>query len=125
MSPEAVLTADPEIIIATGSNWTYSPGAKGFVSLGYGANPEEARTQLRALTDAGLELAPGGQKRAVLRRLAPVLHLALPLRDPPAVRQVDVPTGVRRPRSDSGVAGVPPPLPADQYSGTFWVGLND
>jgi len=52
MSPEAVLTADPDIIIATGSNWTYSPGAKGFVSLGYGANPEEARAQLRALTDA-------------------------------------------------------------------------
>ena len=52
ISPEAVLTADPEIIIATGSNWTYSPGAKGFVSLGYGANPEEARAQLRALTDA-------------------------------------------------------------------------
>lgn len=55
LNPEQVLTSDPELVIATGSNWTQSTSAKppgvGFVSLGYTARPEEARGQLLKLTE--------------------------------------------------------------------------
>lgn len=54
INPEQVLTSDPELMIATGSNWTQSPtkrGDIGFVSLGYTAKPDEARAQLQKLTE--------------------------------------------------------------------------
>jgi ABC-type Fe3+-hydroxamate transport system substrate-binding protein len=65
-----VLTSDPEIIIATGSNWTYSPTVRdGFVNLGLGANPAVAREQLRALTGspgfAGLRAVQGNRFHAI------------------------------------------------------------
>jgi iron complex transport system substrate-binding protein len=52
LNPEKVLVADVDVVIATGSNWTHSPGQKGgWVRLGYGASPEESRQQLRALAE--------------------------------------------------------------------------
>lgn len=54
ISPEQVLTSDPPLIIATGSNWTYSPSKQqgiDYVSLGYGADPSQARAQLARLTE--------------------------------------------------------------------------
>ncbi|MCC6175599.1 MAG: ABC transporter substrate-binding protein [Chloroflexi bacterium] len=55
INPEQVLTSDPDLVIATGSNWSQYSGNKtegvGFVSLGYGADPDEARAQLLALTE--------------------------------------------------------------------------
>lgn len=55
LNPEQILQSDPDLIIATGSNWSqYSgnrPAGVGFVSLGYGARVEEARAQLRGLTE--------------------------------------------------------------------------
>ncbi len=49
LNPEKVRAADPQMVIATGSNWTYNGSNSGFVSLGYGAATEDARRQLRAL----------------------------------------------------------------------------
>lgn len=53
LNPEAVLDADPDVIIATGANWKNQetkPADVGFVSLGYGAGPAAAE-QLDGLTD--------------------------------------------------------------------------
>lgn len=56
LNPEKVLVADVDVVVATGSNWTYSqsssPGQSGgWVRLGYGANPNESRKQLEALAE--------------------------------------------------------------------------
>ncbi|MFN8525639.1 MAG: ABC transporter substrate-binding protein [Chloroflexota bacterium] len=54
LNPEQVLTSDPDLIVATGSNWTNSPGQQSdvrFVSLGYAARSEDARAQLIRLTE--------------------------------------------------------------------------
>ncbi len=53
-NPEQVLTSDPELIIATGSNWDQSATKRSdvqFVRLGYGAKTDEARAQLQKLSD--------------------------------------------------------------------------
>jgi iron complex transport system substrate-binding protein len=57
VNPEAVLAADPDLIIVTGSNWTHSASFEGFpyVTFGYDALPEQSRAQLKA----GIELTPG------------------------------------------------------------------
>jgi iron complex transport system substrate-binding protein len=50
LNPEKVLVADMDVVVATGSNWSHSPGQSGgWIRLGYGANPEESRKQLKEL----------------------------------------------------------------------------
>ena len=49
LNPEQIIVSDPDVIIATGSNWfTYNPEGD-FVSLGYFTEPEDARIRLKAL----------------------------------------------------------------------------
>ncbi len=53
ISPEAVLTSNPDVILATGANWSPdTPAAPGtFVPLGYDQSPGTAEDQLRAIVD--------------------------------------------------------------------------
>ena len=51
VNPEKVLAADPDRIIVTGSNWTHQPNAKGYVTFGYDASPQQSRTQLKELVE--------------------------------------------------------------------------
>ena len=49
LNPEQIIVEDPDVIIATGSNWfTYNPEGD-FVSLGYFTEPADARERLKAL----------------------------------------------------------------------------
>ncbi len=49
LNPEQIFVADPDVIIATGSNWfTYNPEGD-FVSLGYFTDPADARMRLQTL----------------------------------------------------------------------------
>lgn len=49
LNPEQIIVSDPDVIIATGSNWfTYNPEGD-FVSMGYFTDPEDARARLQAL----------------------------------------------------------------------------
>ncbi|MCX6023421.1 MAG: ABC transporter substrate-binding protein, partial [Chloroflexi bacterium] len=51
LNPEKVLAADPAMIIATGSNWTYTDTkVSPFVSLGYQTDPAVAAGQVKELT---------------------------------------------------------------------------
>lgn len=52
LNPEKVLAANPQMIIATGSNWAYNGGGMGFVTLGYQTEPARATQQLRAVVGA-------------------------------------------------------------------------
>lgn len=54
LNPEQILTSDPDLIVATGSNWAHAAGKQPnvqYISLGYGAKPAEARAQLARLTE--------------------------------------------------------------------------
>ena len=51
LNPEQILASDPDVIIATGSNWVNSKPEGGYVSLGYDARPEQSREQLRRLAE--------------------------------------------------------------------------
>ena len=51
VNPEKVLAADPDRLIVTGSNWTHSPDAQGYISFGYDALPEQARSQLNGVVE--------------------------------------------------------------------------
>lgn len=49
LNAEQIFVSDPDVIIATGSNWfTYNPEGD-FVSMGYFTDPEDARMRLKAL----------------------------------------------------------------------------
>ena len=49
LNAEQIFVSDPDVIIATGSNWfTYNPEGD-FVSMGYFTEPEDARMRLKAL----------------------------------------------------------------------------
>lgn len=56
LSREGVLAEDPDLLIATGADWTNSPSAQDrnrdvdFVALGYDATVQETRAQLATLT---------------------------------------------------------------------------
>lgn len=64
LNPEQVFVADPDVIIATGSNWfTYNPEGD-FVSLGYFTDPDDARMRLKALG----EKRPGWTELTALNR---------------------------------------------------------
>jgi iron complex transport system substrate-binding protein len=126
VNPEKVLTSDPEIIIATGSNWTYSPGAKNYVPFGYNTSPEDARTALRQLTDqpgwSGLRAVQTGKlygvwhqfynspfNFALLQQFAKWMY-------PDLFADIDPAANLKAYHERF--------LPIS-YSGTFWVGLND
>lgn len=53
LSPEAVLAKNPEVVIATGANWSPdTPAAPGsFVPLGYDQTTQQAQSQLRSIID--------------------------------------------------------------------------
>lgn len=63
VSPETVLTRNPDVLIATGADWTKgTPAGKGFVALGYDESPQKARTEL----DGIIASQPGfGELKAV------------------------------------------------------------
>ncbi|MFN8635148.1 MAG: ABC transporter substrate-binding protein [Chloroflexota bacterium] len=126
VNPEKVLASDPEIIIATGSNWTYSPGAKQYVPFGYYTTPEQARAALRQLTDqpgwSGLRAVQSGKfygvwhqfynspfNFAILQQFAKWMY-------PDLFADVDPAASLQTYHQKF--------LPI-QYSGTFWVTLND
>jgi iron complex transport system substrate-binding protein len=53
LAEEQIFASDPNLIVATGANWTNSPNkvpGVGFVNMGYQADEDQARTQLQALT---------------------------------------------------------------------------
>lgn len=54
LTPEAVIKAHPEVIIATGANWSPATPAKpgSFIPLGYDETAEHARSQLKAIVSA-------------------------------------------------------------------------
>jgi iron complex transport system substrate-binding protein len=53
LSPEAVLSRNPAVVLATGANWAPRTPAKPgtFVPLGYTENPAAASQQLRSIVD--------------------------------------------------------------------------
>lgn len=54
INPEQVIASNPDVIVVTGSDWTNSPDAKDFVSVGPGTagNAEASRAMLAKLVDA-------------------------------------------------------------------------
>ncbi len=52
LSPEQILTSDPDVIIVTASNWSNARPEGGWVSAGYGTSEDAAREGLQALIDA-------------------------------------------------------------------------
>jgi iron complex transport system substrate-binding protein len=126
VNPEKVLSTDPDIIIATGSNWTYSPGAKNYVPFGYNTTPEAARAALRQLTDqpgwGGLKAVQSGRFYGVWHQFynSP-LHFAILQQFakwmyPDLFADVDPELSLRTYHEKF--------LPIT-YGGTFWVSLND
>jgi iron complex transport system substrate-binding protein len=126
VNPEKVLSSDPEIIIATGSNWSYSPGAKSYVPFGYNTSPEDARAALRQLTDqpgwSGLKAVQSGKfygvwhqfynspfHFAVLQQFAKWMY-------PDLFADIDPAANLQTYHQRF--------LPIE-YSGTFWVTLRD
>lgn len=51
VSPETVLSRNPDVVIATGADWAPGTPAKAgsFVSLGYAEKPEDAKAQLQSI----------------------------------------------------------------------------
>lgn len=126
VNPEQVLTSDPDIIVATGSNWTYSPGAGNYVPFGYNTTPEQARAALRRLTDqsgwSGLKAVQTGRFYGVWHQFynAP-MHFAIlqqfaKWNYPEEFADVDPEATLRAYHEKF--------LPIS-YSGTFWVSLNE
>ncbi|MGE3269751.1 MAG: ABC transporter substrate-binding protein [Chloroflexota bacterium] len=126
LNPEKVLSSDPDIIIATGSNWVYSPNAKNYVPFGYNTTPEQARTALRQLTDqpgwSGLKAVQTGRFYGVWHQFynSPfhfaVLQQFAKWNYPDQFADIDPEANLRTYHEKF--------LPIE-YSGTFWVGLND
>lgn len=126
INPETVLTTDPDVIIATGSNWTYQPNAKSYVPFGYNTTPEEARAALRTLTDqpgwSGLTSVQNGRFYGVWHQfyISP-LHFAVMQQFakwlyPAEFADIDPEANLRTYHEKF--------LPIT-YGGTFWVSLND
>ncbi len=128
LNPETVLTSDPDIIVATGSNWAYSPGSKpgAYVPFGYNTTPEQARAALRGLTDqpgwSGLKAVQSGRFYGVWHQFynSPmhfaVLQQFAKWNYPEEFADVDPEATLRTYHEKF--------LPVD-YSGTFWVSLNE
>ena len=126
INPEKVLTSDPDIIIATGSNWTYQPNASKYIPFGYHTTPEQARTALRQLTDqpgwSGLKAVQSGRFYGVWHQfyISPfhfaVLQQFAKWNYPAEFADIDPEANLRTYHEKFL------PIP---FSGTFWVGLND
>jgi iron complex transport system substrate-binding protein len=126
INPEQVLTSDPDIIIATGSNWTYQPNAKQYIPFGYHTTPDQARTALRQLTDqpgwAGLKAVQTGRFYGVWHQfyISPfhfaVLQQFAKWMYPAEFADIDPEANLRTYHERF--------LPIS-YGGTFWVGLNE
>ena len=74
LSPEQVVVSDPQLVVATGSNWTHSPSKQAgidYVSLGYSADAAQARAQLLRLTE---QPGWGGLQAVQNRRFHAVWH---------------------------------------------------
>lgn len=126
INPEKVLTSDPDVIIATGSNWTYQPNAANYVPFGYNTTPEDARAALRKLTDqpgwSGLKAVQSGKFYGVWHQfyISP-LHFAVMQQFakwmyPAEFADIDPAANLKTYHERF--------LPIS-YSGTFWVSLND
>ena len=70
MNPEQIIVTDPDVIIATGSNWfTYNPDGD-FVSMGYYTDPADSRLAMRNLAEGrpgwnNLSAVTGGRYHVV------------------------------------------------------------
>lgn len=126
INPEKVLVADPDAIIVTGSNWSHYARRGLYVSLGYSAQPDEAREQLTRLVAslAGwstLKAVNNHRVHAIWHQFynSPYHFVALQQFAkwvyPEAFKDVD-PERVFKEFHDRF-------LPID-YSGTFWVSLG-
>ena len=124
--PEAILSIDPDVMIATGANWTQTPNVGGFVILGYDADRAQAREQLRALTMApgwsGLKAVRQGRFHVVWHTFYnTVFHFAALQQFakwfyPEELADLDPEAGLRQFHERF--------LPIE-YKGTFWVSLGD
>ncbi len=70
LTPEQIIVSDPDVIIATGSNWYAINADGGFVSMGYFTDQADARLALNDLADArpgwtGLGAVNNGRYHAV------------------------------------------------------------
>ena len=70
LNPEQIIVSDPDVIIATGSNWYAINADGGFVSMGYFTEPSDSRLALKTLADArpgwtGLGAVTNGRHHAV------------------------------------------------------------
>jgi iron complex transport system substrate-binding protein len=127
LAEEQVFASDPDLIVLTGSNWTNSPNkvpGVGYVSMGYQADPEQSRAQLRAITEqpgwSSLTAVRTGQVHALWHQFygSPYNFLAAiqlaKWQHPEALADVD-PTQIYREFHERFL-----PVP---FSGTFWVTL--
>jgi iron complex transport system substrate-binding protein len=127
LAEEQVFASDPDLIVLTGSNWTNSPNKTpgvGYVSMGYQADPEQSRAQLRAITEqpgwSSLGAVRTGQVHALWHQFygSPYNFLAAiqlaKWQHPQALADVD-PTQIYRDFHERFL-----PVP---FSGTFWVTL--
>ena len=70
LNPEQIIVSNPDVIIATGSNWYAINADGGFVSMGYFTEPGDARLALMNLADGrpgwdGLDAVNQGRYHAV------------------------------------------------------------
>ena len=70
LNPEQIIVSDPDVIIATGSNWYAINADGGFVSMGYFTEPGDSRLALTTLADGrpgwdGLAAVNNGRYHAV------------------------------------------------------------
>ena len=129
LNPEFVLTSDPDIIVATGSNWTFSPTLtdKGYISLGLGADPAVAKEQLRRLAAEtpgfpGLKAVQGNRVHAIWHQFyGSPYHFA-------ALQQIakwNYPAAFADVNPEASLRTFHERFLPIPYSGAFWVSLAD
>jgi iron complex transport system substrate-binding protein len=128
INPEQVLVADPQVIVATGSNWSFSVETDdpSYVRLGYLATPDEARAALQKLAERpgwdGLTAVQNGKFNAIWHQFynSPYHFVALQVFAkwlyPEEFADLD-PEATFKEFHDKF-------LPID-YSGVFWISLGD
>ncbi len=124
LAEEQVLSSDPDQIVVTGSNWVNQANAVGYVNMGYEADEQTARDQLKALMEQpgwnGLKAVENGQVHGLWHQFygAPYNFIAAVQLakwfHPDAFADVD-PTAIYQEFHERF-------LPIE-YSGTFWVTL--
>jgi iron complex transport system substrate-binding protein len=128
INPEQILVADPEVIVAIGSNWSLNTEIDNpsYVRLGYLATPEEAKTALQKLSNRpgweALTAVQDGDFNAIWHQFYNPLYHFVALQVfakwlyPEEFAELD-PEATFKEFHDRF-------LPID-YSGTFWVSLGD